>query len=346
MQDVTGYTLFDGSRLNLQDPYLRLSRTENLGLDRSQHMAYIMALLREFVTIQGPPGTGKTYIGLKIATTILNNFYLNQTQARHFNPILVVCYTNHALDQFLEGLLKVTKKMVRIGGQSKNETLKEFNLNNLRRFTKENGKLKNSLRDNSRHIETFQALLKSLECKDHIFDIANDSIVFKFPHSVTVVRKLGMKFSLKNYLSKFADGKRPALVNWLLLSDLRKNNQYRHNLLTNVSKPSRSSAQQNDSDEDDEFNDLLVDDDDDEDDYAHRPVVDVDFAAGSDIKTDAFEYSIEKATDHYKAIEPSTDPIQRQLREDAYQDLEFLKVIIFICKKHKLFRSPQFTIKN
>lgn len=314
--------------MNLHDPNLRLPWTENIGLDRSQYTAYKMALLREFVTIQGPPGTGKTYIGLKIASTILNNFYLNRPQGKHFNPILVVCYTNHALDQFLEGLLKVTKKMVRIGGQSKNEALKEFNLNNLRKFTRDNGKLKNSLRDNSRHIETFQALLKSLESKDHIFDLANETIVFKFPYGVTVVRKLAMPFNLKDYLSKFADGKRPALVNWLLLSDLRKNNKYRPNLLTNVSKPSGSSVQQNDSDEDND-DEFLFDDDDDDDDYANRPVVDVDFADGCEIKTDAFEYSVAKATDSFKSIEPSTNPIGRQLREEAYQDLEFLKVIIF-----------------
>lgn len=332
MQDVAGYTLFNGTMVNLQDPLLRLPWTANCGLDKSQYTAYIMALLREFITIQGPPGTGKTYIGLKIATTILNNFYLKLTQGKHFNPILVVCYTNHALDQFLEGLLKVTKKIVRIGGQSKNEALKEFNLNNLRKFTRDNSKLKNSLRESSRHIETFQALLKSLDSKDHIFDLANEAIVFKFPHGVTVVRKLGMPFNLKEYLSNFADGKRPALVNWLLLSDLRKNNKYRPNLLTGVTKPGGTSGHLNESDEDEEFNEFLVEDDDDEDEdeYAHRPVVDVDFADGFDIKTDAFEYSIEDATKKFNSIEPSTDPIQRQLHEDFYQDLEFMKVIIFV----------------
>jgi len=43
--------------------------------------------------------------------------------------ILCVCYTNHALDDFLEGLLDVgLRDIVRVGGRSKNERLAEFNL--------------------------------------------------------------------------------------------------------------------------------------------------------------------------------------------------------------------------
>jgi hypothetical protein len=38
------------------------------------------------------------------------------------------CYTNHALDQFLEHLLSVTKRVVRIGSRSKSEALEQYNL--------------------------------------------------------------------------------------------------------------------------------------------------------------------------------------------------------------------------
>jgi len=38
------------------------------------------------------------------------------------------CYTNHALDQFLELLLPVTKRIVRIGTRSKSEKLDKYNL--------------------------------------------------------------------------------------------------------------------------------------------------------------------------------------------------------------------------
>ena len=47
-------------------------------------------------------------------------------------PILLVTQTNHALDQFMEGLLKAgISKMIRVGGQSKSEVLKPYNLNDM-----------------------------------------------------------------------------------------------------------------------------------------------------------------------------------------------------------------------
>lgn len=36
-------------------------------------------------------------------------------------PILVLCHTNHALDQFLEGILKFEPRVVRVGGRSQSE---------------------------------------------------------------------------------------------------------------------------------------------------------------------------------------------------------------------------------
>ena len=48
-------------------------------------------------------------------------------------PILVVCYTNHALDQFLEGIHTFCEEnIVRVGGRSSNETLEPFLLKNIR----------------------------------------------------------------------------------------------------------------------------------------------------------------------------------------------------------------------
>jgi hypothetical protein len=43
------------------------------------------------------------------------------------------CFTNHALDQFLEHLLTVTKCIVRIGTRSKSESLQAYNLHDLAR---------------------------------------------------------------------------------------------------------------------------------------------------------------------------------------------------------------------
>jgi len=93
-----------------------------LGLDDSQYAALQTAMTKEFVTIQGPPGTGKTFVGLKIVHLLLEN-------RRHWDadesPILVVCFTNHALDQFLEGIIDVgglsPGELVRVGSRSASE---------------------------------------------------------------------------------------------------------------------------------------------------------------------------------------------------------------------------------
>ncbi|KAJ6634627.1 NFX1-type zinc finger-containing protein 1, partial [Pseudolycoriella hygida] len=105
---------------------------EDFKLDESQYEAFRAALTKQMVTIQGPPGTGKTYIGLRIVEVLL----ANTSQW----PILIICYTNHALDQFLEGILKFCdgNELVRIGGKSQCEALEKHNLSHI----KSNMKLK------------------------------------------------------------------------------------------------------------------------------------------------------------------------------------------------------------
>jgi len=106
---------------------------EELGLDVSQYSALKSGLTKEFALIQGPPGTGKTFIGLKIVEVLLANERV-WNPMNCMAPILIVCYTNHALDQFLEGILEQTPigsgsgRLIRIGGQSKCEKLKSFQL--------------------------------------------------------------------------------------------------------------------------------------------------------------------------------------------------------------------------
>ena len=120
---------------------------EETQLDESQLLAMKMALTQEISVIQGPPGTGKTFIGLKIVKALLNNFNIwgnrgvLEVEAEHAfadrSPILVMCFTNHALDQFLEGIMDLDKektlKLIRVGGRSKNESLMECNLNAVKR---------------------------------------------------------------------------------------------------------------------------------------------------------------------------------------------------------------------
>ncbi|KAI4900627.1 hypothetical protein NFI96_021503, partial [Prochilodus magdalenae] len=103
---------------------------EHLGLDESQLKAVKLALTKEMAIIQGPPGTGKTYVGLKIAQALLENLEVWSQKT----PMLVVCYTNHALDQFLEGIHGFLRRgIVRVGGRSNSEILKRFALRELTR---------------------------------------------------------------------------------------------------------------------------------------------------------------------------------------------------------------------
>ncbi|CAE7406794.1 Znfx1 [Symbiodinium natans] len=97
-----------------------------LDLDPSQLDAVQHALTHQMALIQGPPGTGKTFVGLKIVQAILDN-----TKLLRHSPVLVVCYTNHALDQFLEGIFKFCENIVRIGSRSKSEQMMRRNLKEL-----------------------------------------------------------------------------------------------------------------------------------------------------------------------------------------------------------------------
>ncbi|XP_062302008.1 NFX1-type zinc finger-containing protein 1, partial [Osmerus eperlanus] len=104
---------------------------EQLGLDESQMKALQMSLTKELAIIQGPPGTGKTYVGLKIAQALLTNRNV-WNDVNDQSPMLVVCYTNHALDQFLEGIQTfLPQGIVRVGGRSTSEVLKPFSLREL-----------------------------------------------------------------------------------------------------------------------------------------------------------------------------------------------------------------------
>ncbi|XP_060066353.1 NFX1-type zinc finger-containing protein 1-like [Ylistrum balloti] len=74
-------------------------------MDFSQYRAFSDALTQELALIQGPPGTGKTVIALKILEMFLNNG--NIWSKQQVGPIIVLSYTNHALDQFLEGIIRM-----------------------------------------------------------------------------------------------------------------------------------------------------------------------------------------------------------------------------------------------
>lgn len=127
--------------------------SDQLDLDDTQIDAFALAMTHKVALIQGPPGTGKTYVGVRIVRALLENSSGPSSQIANpaqqilpgFNhdeglskaaldPILCICYTNHALDSFLCSLLQngvSLESMVRIGSRSKSEVLQERSLNKL-----------------------------------------------------------------------------------------------------------------------------------------------------------------------------------------------------------------------
>jgi hypothetical protein len=99
--------------------------TNATSLDDSQAEALRHALSSRVALIQGPPGTGKTFIGALLARMIREN---------SDESILCVCYTNHALDQFLEHLYDNGERdIVRLGGRTKSDVIRNYQMNELAR---------------------------------------------------------------------------------------------------------------------------------------------------------------------------------------------------------------------
>lgn len=135
-------------------------------LNNKQYEAFRMALSKELAIIQGPPGTGKTHLGLIIVETILRFRKRLSSGTSVSGPILVLCYTNHALDQFLEGILHFTTSIVRVGGQSKSAMLKGYNLKELYRQCVRNPLLED-MKDGLKQTATE---IKKINCT---FDVIN-----------------------------------------------------------------------------------------------------------------------------------------------------------------------------
>ncbi|KAF9909958.1 NFX1-type zinc finger-containing protein 1 [Linnemannia zychae] len=90
-------------------------------------------LTKEFAVVQGPPGTGKTFLGLLTTWMLLDQFQTSTAGA-----IVVVCQTNHALDQFLEGIMAFDDRIIRLGSRSKSAIVTPRTLYNVRLRYKEN----------------------------------------------------------------------------------------------------------------------------------------------------------------------------------------------------------------
>ncbi|KAF4638063.1 hypothetical protein G7Y89_g15 [Cudoniella acicularis] len=93
-----------------------LGLKKSVHLNDSQMRSLVASISQRISLVQGPPGTGKSFVGALVAKVLHDSTS---------QVILVVCFTNHALDQFLEDLLDIgipSDDMVRLGGKSTERT--------------------------------------------------------------------------------------------------------------------------------------------------------------------------------------------------------------------------------
>jgi len=93
-------------------------------LDPSQADAMVDIMTRSIALLQGPPGTGKSFTGVELIRVLLAN---------KCGPILLIAYTNQALDHLLRSVFDghVTKRIVRLGGRSADEVVSNLSLESL-----------------------------------------------------------------------------------------------------------------------------------------------------------------------------------------------------------------------
>uniref|UniRef100_A0A1B0D787 DNA2/NAM7 helicase helicase domain-containing protein n=1 Tax=Phlebotomus papatasi TaxID=29031 RepID=A0A1B0D787_PHLPP len=104
-------------KINLRAEEYRAEDLKTLGMNERQFEAFQLALTRKLSLIQGPPGTGKSTVALNIVQRLLANTSLR---------ILIVTFTNFALDKLLLKCSKFTDKIVRIGINLVDKEIKKF----------------------------------------------------------------------------------------------------------------------------------------------------------------------------------------------------------------------------
>ncbi|KAJ3564153.1 hypothetical protein NPX13_g7945 [Xylaria arbuscula] len=142
---------------------------QRIRLDEAQHAAVLKSLKSSVAVIQGPPGTGKSYVGALIAKILLDD---------PCTRILVIAYTNHALDQFMEDIIKMGVPMdimTRLGSKYSPATAplvfeKQFQPYNFKRSIEANirlFRLKDELNEARDKLnESFQKLTTPLASSD------------------------------------------------------------------------------------------------------------------------------------------------------------------------------------
>ncbi|EKM54252.1 uncharacterized protein PHACADRAFT_174761 [Phanerochaete carnosa HHB-10118-sp] len=138
-------------------------------LDPSQADAIVDALTREWALIQGPPGTGKSYTGVKIIDILLAN---------GVGPILMIAFTNHALDNILCSVLdaNITKKVVRLGSRSSDERISQFSIEAMEAVAGRS-RLDRAFSDNHREVKAVEQQIRDLMKKCLKINVDSEDIM-------------------------------------------------------------------------------------------------------------------------------------------------------------------------
>lgn len=134
--------------------YARAVLRDQSRLDPSQVDAIIDALTRELSLIQGPPGTGKSYTGVELLRVLVKN---------KIKPILMIAFTNHALDHMLTSVLDagITTDIVRLGSRSSDERISQYSIESRERVAGES-RLNRSASQSHRDLKSIQEQIKGL----------------------------------------------------------------------------------------------------------------------------------------------------------------------------------------
>ncbi|OTB10549.1 hypothetical protein K445DRAFT_27497 [Daldinia sp. EC12] len=218
--------IIDALQLSLTSPtplQHLIGTTKKINLDPSQVKALIYGLQCQTCQIQGPPGTGKSLVG-----ALLTKILLDKTQEK----LLVLSFTNHALDQFIEDLMDIginQNHIVRLGSKFtdrtealtlKSQTSGYVKVSRTRYdlIASEKAKLQSLAEGIEKHFASFSKarisyndLLEFLEFSDtesHFFDALE---VPKAADGETRVGKKGASMKADYLFDRWANGKMPAL---------------------------------------------------------------------------------------------------------------------------------------
>ncbi|THH17888.1 hypothetical protein EUX98_g9045 [Antrodiella citrinella] len=186
-------------------------------LDEPQAAALLSGLTQRVSLIQGPPGTGKSFIGALLAKI----FHDNTSQT-----ILVCCYTNHALNQFLEDLMDIgipNESLVRLGGKTtpRTDPISLYNQKQKDKFTRsdwtEINALQQQIAGSSKRLrDTYNRCshqtIPFVLLLDHLqFDHPEFFEAFRVPNSgdMQVVGSDGRKVDKTFLIREWAKGKGP-----------------------------------------------------------------------------------------------------------------------------------------